>query len=173
MFFIILDKNSIIKKGLTVYQKWESSLKHFINRNNPKILLLTCIVFLLCVSMVKASQHISISLWSGAHSPYLTVALTDRRKVSLLSEFICLSILALTFSELFPRAARFSRVDRKDDWRHYRAAPTAPQPIQSTHRTAHTDADDSSTQGAGAHTSSHARQSEICIQAPKQLARLD
>lgn len=63
----------------------------------------------------------------------VSVALTDWPKVTPLSEFICLSILALTFSQLFPRAARFSCVDRRDDWRHYRAAPTAPQPKQSTH----------------------------------------
>lgn len=68
----------------------------------------------------------------------MSVALTDCPKVAPLSEFICLSILALTFSQLFPRAARFSHVDRRDDWRHYRAAPTAPQPKQSTHKNAHT-----------------------------------
>lgn len=68
----------------------------------------------------------------------MSVALTDCPKVAPLSEFICLSILALTFSQLFPRAARFSRVDRRDDWRHYRAAPTARQPKQGTHNNAHT-----------------------------------
>lgn len=67
----------------------------------------------------------------------MSVALTDCPKVAPLSEFICLSILAFTFSQLFPRAARFSRVDRRDDWRHYRAAPTAPQPKQSTHKNTH------------------------------------
>lgn len=78
----------------------------------------------------------TIGFPAPAYSP-MSVALTNCLKVTPLSEFICLSILALTFSQLFPRAARFSRVDRRDDWRHYRAVPTAPQPKQSTHSSAH------------------------------------
>lgn len=84
------------------------------------------------ISKKTHMSHLALALQYVPAGPRCSLDRSPKSRPSL-SEFICLSILALTFSQLFPRAARFSRVDGRDDWRHYRAAPTSLQPKQSTH----------------------------------------
>lgn len=124
----------------------------FVNQILGQILAYFEIVsFQIFISIIGTSQYIMprtrkentpCLIWHWLYSSCLQahVCSFDRLPKSRpsLSEFICLSILALTFSQLFPRAARFSNVDGRDDWRHYRAAPTSLQPKQSTHKNAHT-----------------------------------
>ena len=104
------------------------------------------------------THHVSsrIGFTARAYRP-VSVALTDCPKVAPLSEFICLSILALTFSQLFPRAARFSRVDRRDDWRHYRGtdSPAAKTESSDTHTNARA--------SVRVHTHTHTHTHRECI----------